>query len=924
MGVKSPQLLSRTREHTLDAWSDALAAAPRQKGADLLAAVPLGSFLKNAMTVRALLEPEKMAVAMLLALGADSAAQLSEIGFRRIPMLALPPAAAGPAAAGAPASFPMEGMGRLVDLGSGGRLALEKAAQLLAKLHIARPADDGDRLGWTVAISRASQSVTATAAGWLQWSHSTPAFWARALGDGGLERSGRFTVAMMTVMKQDRDGERVAAAAAAARAAVAPPPAANYVEALMPATAFVEEAEVRLTLDANGDEIGDEAGQQVLKDAFAEGCARFLAPYHGVSLDGLNDLGFSRLAIGMALQDAARRLDLSPEMMFATIPLNAPGVGAYNRITLTQECAKWCRRGKEEAAAAPHGAAPPAVAGPPPGAAAPSAPAPAAAPTAPAAAPVDRTAQLNVPNGNLSKRSDVVKSADSDDFIGSQDEIERILRLSRSASVNDTASARELMANLSPGLQRLIGRTVCVADSVKEPRLRQLVALQEFGKSLAMQMIEDKLKLAAGSSWNIGAEADARNKRLHAYVLGAQSGDLISAGPHCLGPEPDKVTDFYQWLKAPFLEGERWKQTAVNHSKTAKTHAKTFEMCAGGSSFFEKGTAAIIQKLENRPKTGMRDWGDQQMVDYWGVAWWRWMHLRAAFDKRAKGALMPSLLEVVRNDTDFLDFVETIFSQGDQATRSKGEPFDQLWLASKEPGPTVKRRMAEVAQGTDGGGAAGKVGATTPDSDSSAGEHLSKKSNRPNQRARKKAAAKVKLAAADAEKGAAAHAAIDAAAAATAKKVADEKAKRDKAAADSTDIGWQEEAATLREVQGCLRLQTDVNQSHGPLKGVCMFCAVFKYGCKLGLGLGKIGKCNYAHFIDGSVADAAAQELQHLCSFPTPPRWAHGFVVSGAPTGHGRDGQRFGTQGRGRGDRGGGKGGKGGGRGYGGGNRGGN
>ena len=87
-----------------------------------------------------------MAVAMLLALGAGNAAMLAEVGFRRIPMLALPPAAAGPAAAGAPASFPMEGMGRLVDLGSGGRLALDKAAQLLSKLHIARPADDGDRL----------------------------------------------------------------------------------------------------------------------------------------------------------------------------------------------------------------------------------------------------------------------------------------------------------------------------------------------------------------------------------------------------------------------------------------------------------------------------------------------------------------------------------------------------------------------------------------------------------------------------------------------------------------------------------------------------------------------------------------------------------------------------------------------------------
>ena len=323
--------------------------------------------------------------------------------------------------------------------------------------------------------------------------------------------------------------------------------------------------------------------------------------------------------------------------------------------------------------------------------------------------------------------------------------------------------------------------TKLIDDAVTEDALKALVEAGRVREEVAsdlklsyrflrkvehrLQMIEDKLKLAGGSSWNIGAEAEARNKRLHAYVLGAQSGDLISAGPQCLGPEPEKVTDFYQWLKAPYLEGERWKLTAVNHAKTAKTHAKTFEMCAGGSSFFEKGTAAIIQKLENRPKTGMRDWGDQQMVDYWGVAWWRWMHLRAAFDKRAKGTVMPSLLDVVRNDMDFLDFVETIFTQGDQATRSKGEPFDQLWLASKEPGPTVKRRMAEVAQGTDGGGAAGKVGATTPDSDSSAGEHQSKKSNRPNQSRRKKAAAKVKLAAADAAKGAAAHAAIDAAAA---------------------------------------------------------------------------------------------------------------------------------------------------------------
>ena len=126
-------------------------------------------------------------------------------------------------------------------------------------------------------------------------------------------------------------------------------------------------------------------------------------------------------------------------------------------------------------------------------------------------------------------------------------------------------------------------------------------------------------------------------------------------------------------------------------------------------------------------------------------------------------------------------------------------------------------------------------------------------------------------------------------------------------------------------MQGCLRLQRNVDQSHGPLKGVCMFCAVFKYGCKLGLGLGAVGKCNYSHFIDGSVADAAAAELQQRCGFPALPRWARDFVVAGTRTGHGGDGQRFGTQNRGRGDRGGGKGGKGGkggGRGYGGGNRG--
>ena len=34
MGVKAPQLLSQSREHTLDAWSEALSAGPRQKGAE--------------------------------------------------------------------------------------------------------------------------------------------------------------------------------------------------------------------------------------------------------------------------------------------------------------------------------------------------------------------------------------------------------------------------------------------------------------------------------------------------------------------------------------------------------------------------------------------------------------------------------------------------------------------------------------------------------------------------------------------------------------------------------------------------------------------------------------------------------------------------------------------------------------------------
>ena len=105
--------------------------------------------------------------AMFLALGGDGAAALSAIGFRRLPYLAPAPAAAAAAAAAAavPVSTPMEGMGRLVDLGSGGRLSLERAAQLPGRPQIARPADDGDRLGWTVAMVRTSQSATSAAAG---------------------------------------------------------------------------------------------------------------------------------------------------------------------------------------------------------------------------------------------------------------------------------------------------------------------------------------------------------------------------------------------------------------------------------------------------------------------------------------------------------------------------------------------------------------------------------------------------------------------------------------------------------------------------------------------------------------------------------------------------------------------------------------
>ena len=81
-------------------------------------------------------------------------------------------------------------------------------------------------------------------------------------------------------MKQDRDGERVAAAAAAAaRAAVAPLPAANYAEAAMPPTAFMTEAEARLALDTAGADINDAAELQVAKDTFTDGDLRYLAAH---------------------------------------------------------------------------------------------------------------------------------------------------------------------------------------------------------------------------------------------------------------------------------------------------------------------------------------------------------------------------------------------------------------------------------------------------------------------------------------------------------------------------------------------------------------------------------------------------------------------------------------------------------------------
>ena len=210
---------------------------------------------------------------------------------------------------------------------------------------------------------------------------------------------------MMTVMKHDRGGARVAAAAAAARAAVAAPPAANYDESTMSPTAFVEKAEERLPIDAADDMVNDVAALPVLKDSFADGGARFLKSYHGVDMTGMNDLECSRLAVGMALAEAAKRLDLTPEMVFAATPAGAPGVGGYSRSVLLQEPMRMCRLGKERSEAAAHGPAPPAAAGAAPVAAAPAAAAPATAATATAAALVDRTAQLNVPHGNLPKRT---------------------------------------------------------------------------------------------------------------------------------------------------------------------------------------------------------------------------------------------------------------------------------------------------------------------------------------------------------------------------------------------------------------------------------------------------------------------------------------------------------------------------------------
>ena len=55
----------------------------------------------------------------------------------------------------------------------------------------------------------------------------------------------------------------------------------------MPPTAFLEEAESRLTLDAAGAVIGDAAALQVPKGAFSDGDARFLMKYHGVELEGV-------------------------------------------------------------------------------------------------------------------------------------------------------------------------------------------------------------------------------------------------------------------------------------------------------------------------------------------------------------------------------------------------------------------------------------------------------------------------------------------------------------------------------------------------------------------------------------------------------------------------------------------------------------
>ena len=141
------------------------------------------------------------------------------------------------------------------------------------------------------------------------------------------------------------------------------PPPANYDEPTTPPISFVEMLESRLTIDAAGNEVDDEAALEVLEDRFAEGGACFLKVFHDVDVAGLNYIEFSRLAVGMTLATAAAQLDFTPEMVLAAIPAGAPGVGGYSRSVLVQEPARLCRLGKERSAAAAHSAAPAAAAG---------------------------------------------------------------------------------------------------------------------------------------------------------------------------------------------------------------------------------------------------------------------------------------------------------------------------------------------------------------------------------------------------------------------------------------------------------------------------------------------------------------------------------------------------------------------------------